>query len=39
VEVYAARSHKTFEPGVGHPATVKIRDGLPTCVMGGWFRF
>ena len=28
----------TFEPGIGHPATVSIRDGEASCVVGGWFR-
>jgi hypothetical protein len=27
-----------FEPGFGHPATVKFRDGEVTCVLAGWFR-
>lgn len=26
-----------FEPGVGHPATVTIRHGQTSCVVGGWF--
>ena len=32
--------HRTvlYEPGIGHRATVTIRDGRPTCVVGGWFR-
>jgi len=31
--------HRTiYEPGVGRPATVTVRHGRPTCVMGGWFR-
>jgi hypothetical protein len=28
----------TFEPGIGRPATVTIRDGRLSCVIGGWFR-
>ncbi len=27
-----------FKPGVGHPATVTVRDGRVSCVLGGWFR-
>ena len=27
-----------YEPGIGHPATVTIRGGRPSCVVGGWFR-
>ena len=27
-----------YEPGIGHPATVTLRGGQPTCVVGGWFR-
>lgn len=27
-----------YEPGIGHPATVSIRDGRSSCVVGGWFR-
>jgi len=27
-----------YEPGIGHAATVTIRDGRPSCVVGGWFR-
>lgn len=27
-----------FKPGVGSPATVTIRDGKVSCVVGGWFR-
>jgi hypothetical protein len=26
-----------YEPGIGRPATVTMRDGQPTCVVGGWF--
>lgn len=26
-----------FRPGAGHPATVTIRDGRASCVIGGWF--
>jgi hypothetical protein len=26
-----------FKPGVGHRATVTIRDGKASCVIGGWF--
>ena len=27
-----------FKPGVGRPATVTVRRGEVTCVVGGWFR-
>ncbi|WP_309092744.1 hypothetical protein [Phenylobacterium sp.] len=27
-----------FEPGPVRPTTVTIRDGVATCVLGGWFR-
>ena len=27
-----------YEPGIGHPATVTLRGGQLTCVVGGWFR-
>jgi len=27
----------TYHPGVGHHATVTIRRGKASCVMGGWF--
>lgn len=27
-----------FKPGVGNPATITIRDGKVSCVVGGWFR-
>jgi hypothetical protein len=33
---YAGRS-TIFEPGVGHRATVTVRGGKVSCVMGGWF--
>ena len=26
-----------YDPGIGHAATVTIRDGKPACVVGGWF--
>jgi len=38
VEVTAGGRTVTFEPGVGHPTTVTVRGGRPTCVVGGWFR-
>jgi len=34
--IYAGRS-TIFEPGVGHRATVTVRDGQVSCVIGGWF--
>ena len=27
-----------FLPGIGNPATVTLRDGRSTCVIGGWYR-
>jgi hypothetical protein len=33
---YAGRT-TIFEPGVGHRATVSVRGGKVSCVMGGWF--
>ena len=27
-----------YEPGIGHAATVSIRGGRSSCVVGGWFR-
>jgi len=33
---YAGRT-TIFEPGVGHRATVSVRDGKVSCVIGGWF--
>lgn len=29
----------TYQPGVGHRATVSIRRGQPSCAMGGWFTY
>ena len=26
-----------YEPDIGRKATISIRDGQPTCVIGGWF--
>jgi hypothetical protein len=28
-----------YEPGVGRPATVTIRRGQASCVVGGWYPF
>lgn len=28
-----------FKPGVGRAATVSVRDGKISCVVGGWFQF
>jgi hypothetical protein len=33
---YAGRT-TIFEPGVGHRATVSVRGGKVSCVIGGWF--
>jgi hypothetical protein len=27
----------TYEPDIGRRATISIRDGMPSCVIGGWF--
>ena len=35
IAVTAGGRTTIFEPGVGHSATVMVRDGQPTCVMGG----
>lgn len=29
----------SYQPGFGHRATVSIRRGQPSCVMGGWFTY
>jgi hypothetical protein len=38
VSVTAGGRTVIYEPGIGHPATVTIRDGRPSCVVGGWFE-
>jgi hypothetical protein len=38
VSVTAGGQTTIYEPGIGHPATVTIRDGRPSCVVGGWFE-
>ena len=38
VKVDVAGRSTTFQPGPGRRATVTIRDGQATCVVGGWFR-
>jgi hypothetical protein len=38
IHVTTARGTVIYEPGVGRPATVTVRDGRPSCVIGGWFR-
>jgi hypothetical protein len=37
ITVTTAARTVIFEPGVGHRATVTVRDGQPSCVVGGWF--
>jgi hypothetical protein len=37
IQVTAAGRSTIFEPGVGHRATVTVRDGQVSCVIGGWF--
>jgi hypothetical protein len=39
VSVTTARRSILYEPGIGHVATVTIRDGQPSCVIGGWFTY
>src|SRR6266436_3941085 len=38
VEVTTGVRTVVYEPGVGHPTTVTVRGGQPSCVVGGWFR-
>jgi len=38
VEVTTPTRHVIYEPGIGRPATVAVRNGVPSCVMGGWFE-
>jgi len=37
VTVEAGARKVTFQPGPGKRATVTVRDGQPSCVIGGWF--
>lgn len=37
IAVRTERGTALFEPGVGRRATVIVRDGRASCVMGGWF--
>jgi hypothetical protein len=37
IAVTAGGRTTLFEPGYGHRATVKLRNGHVTCVLGGWF--
>lgn len=38
ISVTTERRTVVFKPGVGRRATVTVRDGEPSCVLGGWFR-
>lgn len=38
VGVSAGGQRWLFKPGVGRPATVTVRRGQVSCVVGGWFR-
>jgi hypothetical protein len=38
IEVTAAGRTVLYEPGYGRPATVKLRNGKLSCVLGGWYR-
>jgi hypothetical protein len=37
ISVTAGGRTTLFEPGVGRRATVKLRNGQVSCVLGGWF--
>lgn len=37
--VTTARGTTIFEPGPVRKTTVTVRDGVATCVVGGWFRY
>jgi hypothetical protein len=37
--VTTARGTTIFRPGPVRRATVTVRDGVATCVLGGWFRY
>jgi hypothetical protein len=38
ISVTTAGRSILYEPGIGRAATVSIRNGQPSCVVGGWFR-
>ncbi len=38
VTVTVAGRTVVYQPGVGHPTTVTVRNSRPSCVVGGWFR-
>jgi hypothetical protein len=38
VTVTAGARTVVYEPGVGHRTTVTVRNGRPSCVVGGWFK-
>jgi hypothetical protein len=38
IRVTTAGKAVAFKPGVGQPATVTVRGGRVSCVLGGWFR-
>jgi hypothetical protein len=39
VAVDIGQAQIIYQPPVGKPATVKVRHGAPSCVVGGWFTF
>ena len=39
VEVTTPARAVVYEPGVGHTATVTVRGGETSCVVGGWFHW
>jgi hypothetical protein len=38
ISVTAGGRTTLYEPGFNRPATLKIRNGQVSCVLGGWFR-
>ena len=39
IEVDTGLAKATYVTGMGHKATVTIRNGRPSCVVGGWFDY
>jgi hypothetical protein len=38
LEVTTPHGARSYETGIGRPATITIENGRATCVLGGWFR-
>ncbi|RAK57835.1 hypothetical protein [Phenylobacterium deserti] len=38
LEVSKDGARQAYAPGWGRPATIRVRDGEPSCVVAGWFR-